>query len=304
MRKAFGDRPREVEAKVEAPREADPDAPPADAGAPPDGAAPTLGAPVEPPADRDGDEGGGGLTRDPAERHPSKIPPPPPPSNREAVDAIGAAVEPRVFTAVLTLEEPAPADPGEKTAGETDAEAPDAAEAPEAPPPPVVGGEGVVLRCRVENRGTHGVVLPSVSGAADALTLSVAGPDGEPVPLTRYGVREIEVAPLFEIFRRSSVTLWPGESMVESYHLSRLFDLSVPGTYTATFARRLGRGGGTETRTARPVRFRVAGQAAGFFAPEIPAEQPAAGSDEPGGPPARPARPAPRSSPDRLPGEH
>jgi len=99
--------------------------------------------------------------------------------------------------------------------------------------PEVLAGDRLIVKIRLENKGTAAIGLWSRDEFLD-YKFSVLGADKKPVNKTAFGTRMAEDngGGKYEEFE-----LKPGEKLEESLKLSQLFDLSMPGEYTFRISR-------------------------------------------------------------------
>jgi len=174
------------------------------------------------------------------------------PEERQVVRSLKADVRPTVIRSLIALRpngvggekgdsENESGRGGDRTDGVTD----------------VVGGEGLVLICTLKNSLGAAVSYTVTSPLSSSFKLKVRRRNGEPVPLSGFGRSLMSSGGI--IYSRSSRQLAPGSSFEHEVHLSRIYDLSVPGEYEVTFSMPVvdPNGKTVEEMESVPTRFRV-----------------------------------------------
>lgn len=120
-------------------------------------------------------------------------------------------------------------------------------------------GRPVIIHVRLQYAGGLAPVLTlrATHPLAD-YDIGVTGPDGRPVALTPAGKDAVEFIQTGERFRNVAITLGPSETHEEVLTVSEWFDLSRPGRYALTLARRDWQDAQGRHPTAGPVTFSIA----------------------------------------------
>ncbi|HEX5733475.1 MAG TPA: hypothetical protein VF131_11635 [Blastocatellia bacterium] len=99
-----------------------------------------------------------------------------------------------------------------------------------------IPGEPILLKVVVRNNTQNTIFIVDTRNPARDFKFDVRNEEGESVALTKDGEDLVNNT---AIFRRVAVEIKPGKEVEHSFTINKLFEMTVPGTYSVTVKREI-----------------------------------------------------------------